>query len=172
MQHITDSMIQWVFFFFRLKHESSYGIMMLAVGFLALILVVCFIIKLCFCGDEDDPPKQDLKSYSGTPIFAHELTPGTIVLQSANGEYFRILHEYSSSQNVNSGLNGGCSSSSATRAPSAIYSDPSSRRVGIEQAHTQTRPSAPPLGYDTLMNSYTPVMLQPPPYNETQRPSN
>ena len=94
--------------------------MMLAVGFLALILVMCFIIKLCFCGDEDDPPKQDLKIYSGTPIFALELTPGTIVLQSANGEYFRILHEYSSSQNVNSGLNGGCSSSSASRAPSSV----------------------------------------------------
>ena len=55
--------------------------------------------------------------------------------------------------------------------PLLQYNDPSSRRVGIEQAHTQTRPSAPPLGYDTLMNSYTPVMLQPPPYSETHRSS-
>ena len=99
------------------------------------------------------------------------LCPWTYSWNSANGEYFRILHEYSSSQNVNSGLNGGCSSSSATRVPSAIYSGPSSRRVGIEQAHAQTRPSAPPLGYDTLINSYTPVVLQPPPYSETHRSS-
>jgi len=44
-------------------------------------------------GEENKPilPKQSVK-----PIYALELEPGTVVLQSEDGEFFRILREYES----------------------------------------------------------------------------
>jgi hypothetical protein len=125
-------------------------------GILGLVLLVYLLFKLCISDDEDDVKQKETRYYPVTPVFAHELTPGTIVLQSPDGEYFRILHEYNSHHNSAPENRGGSTS--------VTESGDSGHVRKIEHAHTQTRPSAPEQVDDLLMNIHEPVMIQPPPY--------
>lgn len=127
-------------------------------GILGLVLFLYLLIKLCLSDEEEEDTKQkkETKLYPVTPVFAHELTPGTIVLQSPDGEYFRILHEYNSHHNGPPENHGGSTSVTGSGDPGHV------RR--IEHAHSQTRPSAPEQMDDLLMNIHEPVMIQPPPY--------
>lgn len=44
---------------------------------------------MCASDDYDEHSSKGPQPFPGNPIYVPELTPGTIVLQSANGEYFR-----------------------------------------------------------------------------------
>ncbi|XP_061170970.1 uncharacterized protein LOC133180472 [Saccostrea echinata] len=137
--------------------ESFYGYSMTLVGILAFVLLFYILFKLCTSDEDEKSQQKQPNVYPLTPVFAHELTPGIIVLQSADGEYFRILHEYSSKHDVNRiNQNGNVMTSSSTGT--------SHSRV-LENAQTQTRPSAPVPVDDLLMNIHEPVTIQPPPYS-------
>lgn len=150
-------------FFDQMKHESFYGLLMIVFGVITLILVLYLITKMCSCDDDNDQTSKGLQHFPGNPVFAHELTPGTIVLQSANGEYFRILQEYSSTHH---------DSADCRTDQSSTFAYPNTSRSRIEQAHMQRTPTAPALDNDVVRNTYDPVVIQPPPYNSTWRVTN
>ncbi|XP_062579592.1 uncharacterized protein LOC134241569 [Saccostrea cucullata] len=137
--------------------DSFYGYLMTVVGILAFVLLFYVLFKLCTSDEDEKSQQKPLSVYPLTPVFAHELTPGIIVLQSADGEYFRILHEYSSTNDVNQ---------ANQNKPMMTSSSTGISRSGVlENAQTQTRPSAPEPVDDLLMNIHEPVTIQPPPYS-------
>lgn len=148
------------FFYHRIKNETFYGILMIAFGAIVLVLVLYLITKVCACDDDDEHTSKCPQPFPGNPIFAHELTPGTIVLQSANGEYFRILHEYSSTHNDNT---------HCRTDRSSTFAYPDTGRVRMEHEQIQRTPTAPAFDNDMVTNTHNTVMIQPPPYNSTWR---
>lgn len=79
-----------------MKHETFYGILMIVLGAIALVLVPYLFTKMCTSYDDDEHNSNGSQPFPKNPVFAHELFLGTIVLQSANGEYYRIIQECSS----------------------------------------------------------------------------
>lgn len=136
---------------------------MIVFGTIVLVLVLYLITKMCACDDDDEHTSKGPQTFPGNPIFAHELTPGTVVLQSANGEYFRILHEYSSTHNDNT-------SCRTERSTTFAYPDTGSGRM--EHDRIQRTPTAPAFDNDMVRNIHNPVMIQPPPYNSTWKVTN
>ncbi|XP_064596509.1 uncharacterized protein LOC135463117 [Liolophura sinensis] len=116
-------------------------------------LFMLFILwKLCFADEGETPGKQP----RGTPqaVYAHEIEPGFVVLQSQDGQFFRILQEYSEAKwNRPSGRHGPVTGSE-NNAP-LTRTDSSSTWRGVSEAeatvyaphytsaHYQTQPSAP-----------------------------
>lgn len=80
---------------------------------LAFVLAASFIFLLYWlwtwpCKDKDgsasDENKPILPKQTVKPIYALELEPGIVVLQSEDGEFFRILREYDSAEKRGKGL--------------------------------------------------------------------
>lgn len=107
--------------------------------------------------------RKGSQPFPGNLIFAHELTPGSIVLQRDNDEYFRILQEYSLTHSENTCCRNDRSSTSA-------YLDTSIGRR--EHERLQRTPTAPAFENDMVTNTRNPVMIQPPPYNTLWRVTN
>ncbi|KAK3768480.1 hypothetical protein RRG08_060842 [Elysia crispata] len=118
---------------------------------LAFIVSSTFIFVLywlwtCPCKDHDkenelgNPRKYTtlLPERVGTPVatlYAMEIEPGTVVLQSEDGEFFRILREYDKVERTGYGS----VSREMANCSAANQYVPSYTR-----AHYQTKPSAPP----------------------------
>ncbi|GFO38811.1 hypothetical protein PoB_006531600 [Plakobranchus ocellatus] len=116
---------------------------------LAFIVAAVFIFILywlwtCPCRDENLGNKADnSRKYNtiltGTPVatlYAMEIEPGTVVLQSEDGEFFRILREYDTLGRTGYG-------SVAPEMPSC--SADNQYVPSYTRAHYQTKPSAPSL---------------------------
>lgn len=64
------------------------------IGLGMFLVLITFLWQCCECVSDDERlPHAPIQSFPVTPIFAHELEPGLVVLQSQDGEYFRILQE-------------------------------------------------------------------------------
>ena len=83
--------------FFRWREDySSQNMIVVFIGMIMVIVVIIYIWKCCKC-DEDKPGAEVSPQQQQVPLvpcYAHELEPGLVVLQSPDGEYFRILQEY------------------------------------------------------------------------------
>ncbi|CAL1540309.1 unnamed protein product [Lymnaea stagnalis] len=103
-------------------------------------------------------PAQTVK-----PLYALELEPGIVVLQSEDGEFFRILREYDCADRTGNG----------SKVPEHPNSTPDNRYIpSYTTAYYQTRPSAPVLHDAPGVN--TPATVgDPPPWTpiRTMTPS-
>uniref|UniRef100_A0A0B6YX20 Uncharacterized protein n=1 Tax=Arion vulgaris TaxID=1028688 RepID=A0A0B6YX20_9EUPU len=123
-------------------------------GFQLSHLLVAFLIIATFtfvlywlwtwpCGDqpverrdEDRVPHETRNAMipSLRPLYATEIEPGIVVLQSEDGEFFRILREYHTAEKTGNG----------TTSPELASSDQGNRyMLSYTKAHYQTRASAP-----------------------------
>ncbi|BFZ03833.1 hypothetical protein BsWGS_06871 [Bradybaena similaris] len=75
-----------------------------------------------------------------TPLYALEIEPGIVVLQSEDGEFFRILREYDSADKTGHG-------STSQEHPSCEADN--RYLLSYTRGHYQTRATAPHLGADT-----------------------
>jgi hypothetical protein len=123
-------------------------------GFQLSHLLVAFMIVATFffvlywlwnwpCGNEsngnDDEetcrssgPRTSLPTL--TPVYATEIEPGIVILQSEDGEFFRILREYDAADKTGHG----------STSPELSSSESGNRyMLSYTRAHYQTRPSAP-----------------------------
>ena len=85
-----------VLFFFR---ETQYKLSNLLFGLLLIGLIFLGLYILWkWCSEEDQDKKTKKDKFNMQPVYAHEIEPGLIVLQSEDGEYFKILREYDTSK--------------------------------------------------------------------------
>ncbi|KAK3598013.1 hypothetical protein CHS0354_042368 [Potamilus streckersoni] len=142
---------------------------------LSHVIIVIFVTSLVFlsiyilwkwCFDENTSESSKRKGeLQMTAVYAHEIEPGIVVLQSEDGELFRILKEYDYLKN-------GPYGSFNTNQPRQMASNASVRSVSASSpyvpayltVHSQTQPSAPPAGLplDTAGSGRSP-----PPYGVT-----
>ena len=100
-QYITSL---FLFSIFRWEDHNSQNMVIAFIGLIMFVLLIVYIWKCCKCDEEDKPstdyalPLQQRQQIPIVPCYAHELEPGLVVLQSQDGEYFRILQEYDSTK--------------------------------------------------------------------------
>lgn len=132
---------------------------------LAMVLILIVFIWHC-CGTNEDkhevlPTKQVVPMK--TAVFMHELEPGLVILQSQDGEFFRILQEYDSvKHHYSSPCPGACGSSNQGQGQSTLHYIPQYTRP-----HYQTHPSAPPVApiNQDLIDIELGTTTHPPPYS-------
>ena len=78
---------------FSLFRHAFYNLVYGAVMLVLVCLLFYMFWRWC-C--ENEPPKSSGSSEKlfMKPVYAHEIEPGIVVLQSENGDYFKILKEY------------------------------------------------------------------------------
>ncbi|CAG5117039.1 unnamed protein product [Candidula unifasciata] len=122
---------------------------------LAFIIISTFCLVLYYlwtwpCGknagvDGSQSRKSNTLLPTLKPLYALELEPGIVVLQSEDGEFFRILREYDSADKTGNG-------STSLEHPS---SDANNRYLlSYTRAHYQTRPSAPHLDPNNRLDPF------------------
>uniref|UniRef100_A0A194AM44 Uncharacterized protein n=1 Tax=Pinctada fucata TaxID=50426 RepID=A0A194AM44_PINFU len=135
----------------------------------ALFLCVVLVILVWKCCSNDSLEDEVLPQQNRvpiTPIYAHELEPGIIVLQSQDGTYFRILQEYDSVKHKPGNV---CTSGDQSNSPGACAETVHPIQHSVIQyipqytrPHYQTRPTAPPVVAENLIDIE--VHDTPPPY--------
>ena len=71
-----------------------FGLLLIGLIFLGLYI----LWRWCSDEDKDKDSKSKKDKLNMQAVYAHEIEPGLVVLQSEDGEYFRILREYDSSK--------------------------------------------------------------------------
>ena len=144
---------------FRWEDHNSQNMIIAFIGLIMFVLLIVYVWKCCKCDEEDrpstgyPPPTQQRQQIPIVPCYAHELEPGLVVLQSQDGEYFRILQEYDSTKLPKPPM--GATGST---------SQPLQYIPQFTRAHFQThmQPSAPVSEQTQLIDLGTPE--RPPPY--------
>lgn len=135
---------------------NSQNMIIAFIGLIMLVVIIAYVWKCCKCDDEtpssETPPQR--QQIPLVPCYAHEIEPGLVVLQSPDGEYFRILQEYD-----------------ATQYPKPIRviggtSQPLQYIPQFTRAHYQTQPSAP-VSEQTHLIDFG-ANEHPPPYYSSQ----
>ncbi|KAH3875488.1 hypothetical protein DPMN_038754 [Dreissena polymorpha] len=88
---------------FPSERESQFTLasVLFGLSFLGLILLgIYFLYKMCTDQSKSQNANQSVTSdrMFMKPVYAHEIEPGIVVLQSENGDYFKILKEYDMKQ--------------------------------------------------------------------------
>ncbi|OWF45219.1 uncharacterized protein LOC110457316 [Mizuhopecten yessoensis] len=134
------------------------------IGLAMFLVLVAFLWKCCDWVEEKPNPNIPKQSFPLTPVYAHELEPGLVVLQSQDGEFFRILQEYDANKTCNGRTN-----------PAAACADPPIGETTIQYIPQYTRPfyqnqpTAPPARPDTDRLIDAPIPSTPPvppPYSQ------
>ncbi|KAK6184666.1 hypothetical protein SNE40_007095 [Patella caerulea] len=129
---------------------------------LGLILFIIYLMWNSQCSVDKSESEETKEIVKPSPIFAYELEPGIVVMQSKDGEFFRILHEYDSSTRGTKNYGSSSSSQYIQMDPSPVHYIPHYTRPVL-----QTQPSAP-LSPD-LMDIGPSGSEQPPPYHTSMR---
>ncbi|CAC5394955.1 unnamed protein product [Mytilus coruscus] len=75
---------------------NNQNMLVVFIGLVMIIVLLVYLWRCCKC-DEDTPGTTITPARQQIPLvpcYAHEIEPGLVVLQSPDGEYFRILQEY------------------------------------------------------------------------------
>ncbi|XP_059147515.1 uncharacterized protein LOC131935164 [Physella acuta] len=124
----------------------QFGHLILAFLISAIFLFILYWLWTCPCREEEEPKSHRtiLPAQAVKPLYALELEPGIVVLQSEDGEFFRILREYDSADRTGNGC----------KAPELPSCSSENRYIpSYTHAHYQTQPSGVP--------AYTPYQAQP-----------
>ncbi|KAI8797340.1 hypothetical protein BgiBS90_002517 [Biomphalaria glabrata] len=118
----------------------SFGNLFLAFVISALFMVLLYWLWTWPCSGETEqkllPSRTILSSQTVKPLYALEIEPGIVILQSEDGEFFRILREYDSADRTGSG----------SRAPELPTCTPENRYIpSYTRGYYQTQPTAPML---------------------------
>ncbi|KAL3886485.1 hypothetical protein ACJMK2_026470 [Sinanodonta woodiana] len=143
----------------RLSH------VIIGIIFTSLALLAIYVLWKWCCDENTSESSKRKGPIQMTAVYAHEIEPGIVVLQSEDGELFRILKEYDSLKN-------GPYGSFNTDQPRRLGSNASGCSVSASSPYvpaylkvqSQTQPSAPPAGLplDTAV-----LDRSPPPYGVT-----